>query len=89
MTRNAESFDKVFHQSDYIGTFKKVFNINEYHKAIRNIAEQPSEQHVTLIVDGSSFKNLKRGSRDWNTSSYTEFLVGLHSPTDVAGNYFV
>lgn len=51
---------------------------------MKNIAEQPSEQHMTFIIDGDLFKNLKRGSLDWNRSSYTEFRVGLHSPTDIA-----
>ena len=84
LTRNAENLDEIFYPTDYLKTFKKVLNINEYHKKLKHISEQPSEQHVTFIVDGSSFKNLKRGSSDWNRSSYTEFRVGLHSPTDVA-----
>ena len=84
LTKNGADLDTLFHQNEYLGTFKKVFNFQEYHKEIKNIAEQPSEQHMTFIIDGDSFKNLKRGSSEWNSSSYTEFRVGLHSPTDVA-----
>ena len=84
LTRNGAKLDVLYHQNDYLRTFNKVFNIEEYQKEVSNIAEQPSEQHMSFIIDGDSFKNLKRRSSEWNRSSYTEFRVGLHSPTDVA-----
>ena len=83
LTRNADTQDKIFRTSSHLSTFNETFIPSGYVQEVQNISEDPLQHHFTFMVDGNSYKDLRRG-QDWNESSYNEFNIGVHLPTDIA-----
>ena len=83
LSRNAANLDKIFKPSSYMSTFKDTFYpINSKHD-VKNIQRDLAAHHFTFLVDGNSYKDLRRG-KDWQISPNTVFNLGIHSTHDTA-----
>ena len=89
ITRNGESLNKIFNDNAYLTAFQNTFNLKEFskhgpnNKEIRKISSEQANHHFTFLVDGNSYKDLKKG-KNWNGSTNTEFDISIHTPTDIA-----
>ena len=83
LTRNAANLDRIFKSSDYMSTFRDIFYPPNSKHDVKNIQRDLSAHHFTLLIDGNSYKNLKRG-KDWKVSANTVFNLGIHSTYDTA-----
>ena len=83
LTNNAAHVNKTFKPSDFLKTFEKTFYPAKSQHEVKNIDTDLAAHHLTFLIDGNSYKDLKRGT-DWAASSNTIFNLGIHSSKDVA-----
>ena len=83
LTRNAANLDQMFTSNSHLSTFQSTFCPRHSYQEVENISRDRSKHYFSFFLDGNTYKDLRRGM-DWNTSSNTEFNIGIHSPNDIA-----
>jgi len=83
LTRNGEKAEHIFKTNSDLLAFQNAFIPHGYNRKVTKIDRDQSAHDFTFIIDGNNYKNLKRGD-DWNTTSYADFNIGIHSPNEAA-----
>ena len=83
LTNNAAHLNEIFKPNDFLTKFEDTFYPVQSQHEVKNIGTDLATHHLTFLVDGNSYKDLKRGT-DWTASSNTIFNLGIHSSKDVA-----
>ena len=83
LTRNAAKIDNIFKTSNFMSTFADTFYQRHYNHEVKNVQKELSAHHFSFVIDGNSFKDMRRG-KDWMNFSPTAFKLGIHSPKDIA-----
>lgn len=83
LTRNGLSMNDLIRRSKKLTAFKSIFYSSTVDNTVENISKRQAEYHLTFIIDGNRYNNLKRG-KNWNVTSNDRIKIGIHSPEEVA-----
>ena len=82
LTRNAAKLDNVFNPSSHLSSFKSVFRPKHFVERVEMIPDDSKKHYFTFLMDGNSYKDLKRGI-EWNITKEATFGITIHEPHDI------